>query len=350
MRESVDALNGRKLKSKFKKTVFLSMVIVISLLIGLVLGEAVLRIIGFEFALYPNVEFGWPDPVTLKSMYDVDKELFWVPYGYHSKVGEWKGKEPWIVFMGCSCTEFGRYDQFLGELIYNQNPNTEISWVNVGVGGWSSYQGLQQLTRDVLPMKPRIITFYYGWNDHWARFGLEDKYIGKFNLELPAALMKLSKISRLGQLINKSIFTLKLPAFKPNEEWPVRVSLLDFSSNLRQMVKIARDNDIIPILITAPTSHQIGKEPTHLDDRWLDDLDELVPLHNKYVQAVRDVSSEDDVPMIDLYTEFHRLPEEDLNKYFLADGIHLNKEGNKKIGEFIYNYLSSKDIYNWLFQ
>ena len=283
-------------------------------------------------------------------MYDVDRELFWVPFGYNSKVDTWKGKEPWIVFMGCSCTEFGRYDLFLIENIYSQNPNTNLSAVNVGVGGWTSYQGLQQLKRDVLPMKPRIVTLYYGWNDHWSSFGLEDKNIGKFNLELPTVLMKLSRISRLVQLINKSIFSLKLPAYKPNEEWPVRVSLSDFSSNLRQMVKIARDNGIIPILLTAPSSHQIGKEPAHLNDRWLDDLDGLVPLHTTYVQAVRDVSSEGNVPMIDLYTEFHRLPEEELNNYFLDDGIHLTKEGNKKIAELIFNYLSSKNIYDWLFE
>jgi len=350
MSKSIDGPNSKTVRSKFKKTVILSSLIVISLLIGFVLGEGVLRLVGFKFVFYPTVEFGWPDPVTLNSMYDVDKELFWVPFGYSSKVNKYKGQEPWIVFMGCSCTEFGRYDVFLIEKFYRQNPNTNVSDVNVGVGGWSSYQGLQQLTRDVVPMKPRIVTLYYGWNDHWASFGLEDKYIGKFNLGLPNILMKLSKKSRLAQLINKSIYSLKLPAFDPNKGWPPRVSLPDFSSHLRQMVKIARDNDIIPILLTAPTSHQIGKEPEYLGDRWLKNLDDLVPLHKSYVQAVRDVSSEENVPMIDLYTEFQQLPEEDWRNYFLDDGIHLTKEGNQKIAEFIYNYLRSKNIYSWMFQ
>ncbi len=172
------------MKTKFKQRFVLIFVVIFSLLFAVISGEISLRLIGFEFALYPTkIQFGWPDPVTLKDLYHFDSQLLWVPKNYSARVADWRGKRPTVVFMGDSNTEFGRYDEFLKSIIYEQNPNSAFTFVNVGVAGWSSYQGLQQLQRDVLPMRPRYVTIDYGWNDHWTSFGIEDKEMGKYNLE-----------------------------------------------------------------------------------------------------------------------------------------------------------------------
>jgi lysophospholipase L1-like esterase len=291
-----------------------SSMLLMSMLISLIFAEIVLRLIGFNLVFYPTqVQFGWPDPVTLQDLYQPDSELLWVPKDYYSKVATWKGKRPSIVFMGDSCTQFGRYDKFLESIIHERDPNGAFTFVNVGVGGWSSYQGLQQLKRDVLPMEPRAITIYYGWNDHWTSFGIEDKEIGKFMV--PPALLKIYSKSRVLQLINKAIFTLK-PTTVQDKRKPERVSLSDFTSNILQMIQIAREGGITPILLTAPSSHKKGEEPAYLTDRWLNDLNELVPLHQKYVQAMRDIASRERVPLIDLYAEFGRLLRENPNRFF----------------------------------
>ena len=47
------------------------------------------------------------------------------------------------------------------------------SGVRLGVGGWTSAQGLAQLRRDVIPLHPKVITVYFGWNDHWRAMGLD---------------------------------------------------------------------------------------------------------------------------------------------------------------------------------
>ncbi len=308
-----------------------------------------LRLISFEFALYPTkVQFGWPDPVTLRNLYHFDSELLWVPKDYSTRIANWKGKRPTVVFMGDSNTEFGRYDEFLKSIIYEQNPNSAFTFVNVGVAGWSSYQGLQQLKRDVLPMLPRFVTIYYGWNDHWTSFGIEDKEMGKYNLEYSTLQLEVFSDVRVIQLFNKAIFVLERSATEQDEQKPERVSLADFSSNLLKMIRIARDNGIIPLLLTAPSSHKKGQEPDYLAERWLNDLNELVPIHKKYVQTVRDISSKEDVPLIDLFAEFERLTQEELEKFFQKDGIHLTDKGNKKIAEFIYKYLVRNDLYNRL--
>ena len=193
-------------------------------------------------------------------------------------------------------------------------------------------------------MRPWAVTIYYGWNDHWLHYGLEDKMIGEVYRNHPPLLLELSPHIRTATLINNLIFAFKFPLLN-STRGPARVSLSDFSANLRQMVQIARDNGIIPILLTAPSSHRKGKEPRYLTRRWLNDLDDLIPLHRQYVQAVRNVASQQQAPLIDLYAEFNRLPQEDVDRSFMKDGIHLTKEANEKIAKMIYAYLVDTGLY-----
>ncbi len=313
--------------------------------VALIIVEIALRLIGFEFALYPTeVQFGWPEPLTLKRLYQIDKQLLWVPKDYLSKVAAWKGKRPSVVLMGDSCTEFGKYGQFLASIIAERHPHCKFTFVNVGVGGWSSYQGLQQLKRDILPMQPRVVTIYYGWNDHWSSFGIEDKDIGRFNLDHSDLLLILFK-SRAVQLVHQSIFPLLHPAAERNQRRPERVSLPDFTSNLLQMVHIARDHGITPLLLTAPSSHKRGEEPTFLARRWLNDLRDLVPLHQNYVQAVRDIAAREQVPLVDLYAEFNQPSDGkmDPGRFFL-DGIHLTEQGNRIVAQLMYEYMARTNL------
>ena len=311
--------------------------LILSLAVPLIVAELALRWSGFRFQLYPTkVQFGWPTPLDLQSDYQIDRELLWVSRQYPSKVTAWKGKRPSVVFMGDSCTEFGSYDKSFKSIVQERNGISEFIFVNVGTGGYSSYQGLRQLKRDILLMQPRAVTIYYGWNDHWASFGIEDKDIGQFNLEHPVLLLEISAGSRVVQLINRAIFNLKVPESERNRRRPERVSLSDFSSNLLEMVNLARENGITPVLLTAPAFHKQGKEPAYLADRWLNDLSELVPLHQRYVNAVRDLASREHVILLDLYAEFERLPESEQSKLLLTDGIHLTEAGSKKTAELLY--------------
>ncbi len=302
------------------------------LLIPIELG---LRLFDFEFALAPpRVEFGWPDPVTMERSFTVDPDLLWVRRRYSARVAAARDQRPSMVFMGDSCTERGRYDEYLQSIVEARDPGSGFTFVNLGVGGWSSWSGLQQLQRDVRPIRPRAVTIYYGWNDHWKNFGLEDKDAARF-LEEPSAL-------RTVQLADKALFGFRQLFADPG---PYRVSLADFRDNLRQMVRIARDDGIVPILLTAPTSHRRGREPAYLAHRGLTNLDDLVPLHRRYVQAVREVAAEEDAPLVDLHEEFNRLPRRDLERLFRRDGIHLTAEGDRKIAELIDRRLVQADLY-----
>ena len=308
----------------------------------IILVELGLHVFDFEFTLPPpRVEFGDPSPTTLKHL-RTDPDLLWVPRDYPDRVAAARGSRPSIVFMGDSCTN-GGYETQLQSIIAERYPDGDFTWVTLGVTGWSSWSGLQQLQRDVLPIRPRAITIYFGWNDHWNYFGLQDKDAARFlypdRSSRPSALF--SRL-RTVQLVNKALLAHEEHFAEPGQ---ARVSPDDFRDNLRQMVRIARHNDIIPILLTAPTSHQPGQEPAYLATRWLTHLEDLVPLHRRYVQVVREVAAAENAPLIDLYREFAQLPRRDLESLFKRDGIHLRAAGNRKIAELIDRRLNETGLY-----
>jgi lysophospholipase L1-like esterase len=303
---------------------------------ALLLAEISLRIAGFEFALYPTtVQFGWPDPVTLEERYTADRDLLWVPRDYDATLDAWSGRRPTVAHMGDSCTEFGRYDEHLAALIARDDP--DYTFVNLGAGGWSSHQGLAQMRRDVVRLRPAVATIYFGWNDHWRSYGVPDRDIGDFVRDQPRWVDTLSR-SRLVQLMQRAAFTRRRRALETRTGTPERVSLPDFQANLAAMVRTAREHGTEPVLMTAPTSHRAGEEPAYLVPRWIDDLDRLVPLHLAYVDVVRDVARAHDVILIDLYGEFSALPPEDLDAYFNEDGIHLNEAGNARIAQIMHDH------------
>ncbi len=80
---------------------------------------------------------------------------------------------PAVVFLGDSCTQWGTYPALAIERLKESRPAL-ANGVKLGVAGWSSVQGLTQLRRDVLSLNPRIVTVYFGWNDHWRSNGPAD--------------------------------------------------------------------------------------------------------------------------------------------------------------------------------
>lgn len=305
----------------------------VSLLITLLAIEIGLRMWGFSYRLYPEkIEFGWPNPSVMKDIYTPDDKLLWVPRGYQDTLAEIRTSHPKVIFMGDSCTEFGTYDKFFAEKAVARGLSSALPAAKVGTGGWTSYQGKQQLERDIAPLHPLVVTIYYGWNDHWIGFGIQDKEIGK----LRSPLFTLLEHSRFIQLLVKAVISL---GQDKKEAPPLRVSEADFRDNLRSMIATAKANGITPVLLTAPSSHQKGKEPAYLRQRHLKNLSELIPLHQRYVSIVREVAAETGAPLCDLAADFASLPPEEVSRrYFSTDGIHLTKDaggGYDHLAEFL---------------
>jgi lysophospholipase L1-like esterase len=302
-----------------------------STLAALLAVEAVLYASGFSFPLYPEkIEFGWPDPVWLESFYQPDDDLLWVRKDYAETLTRLAGERPQLVFLGDSCLELGNYDEYFAQRL-REHGGGSIRMAKLGAAGWSSYQGLRQLERDVVGLRPAVVTVHFGWNDHWMGYGIEDAEVGK----LRSPLVSLLEGSRVFQLGMKA----SVLAMRGGRVQPLRVPPSDFRDNLRRIVATAGAHGITAVLLTAPTSHRKGREPAYLLLRQIEDLDQLVPLHQRYVEIVREVAEETGAPLCDLERDFAALPEPELVRSFDDDGIHLTKgagEGYDRLAGFLF--------------
>jgi len=287
--------------------------------------ELGLRVAGFSYRLYPEeIRFGYPEPDKIEKGYFLPHDRFlWVSRKYPGILEEAQATHPDLVMLGCSCTEWGGYDVALEKLAERAGEPLHVA--NFGCSGWTTFQGRNLLEDVVVGLHPEVVTISFGWNDHWIGFGIEDKVIAELN----ASPWKRSLAdSRVVQWIDKVLVNRQASAERTRGEgaFPRRVSLADFEANLVAMVETCRANDIVPVLMTAPDSHVEGAEPEYLLGQYLQQLSDLVPVHDAYVAVVRRVAQEHDVILCDVAAAFDALPRETLLEYMKDDGIHFTQD------------------------
>jgi lysophospholipase L1-like esterase len=292
---------------------------------SLAIAEAGLRTARFEYHLFPAVQFGWPDPVEIRNYYRPDPDLVWVTRDFAERISFARQTHPDVVFMGDSCTEFGTYPARTIEKLH-QRESVVRTGVAFGVGGWSSEQGLTLLRRDILALKPRVVTIYFGWNDHWVALGPTDPELASVR-----RFQWASEHVRLMQLLLKA----RMGVSEPMSKRPNRVPIERYQANLESMVRETRAAGIRPVLITAPSNHVRGHEPPRLQLRHVRSLDEVVPLHTAYLEVTRRVASATGATLCDAAAAFGGLEPRD--SYFQRDGIHLTPRGDEQLASLLAN-------------
>jgi len=308
-----------------------------SLVVTLAGVELILRSTGFSYELRAGILYldKLDRPLPTFEGCTIDRDYFWKSKLYDKQLERAFDNRPDVLFMGDSCTELGRYDLYFAELMHQADKDRPLVTAKLGVTGWSTYQGLQQLEKDVARIRPRVTTFYYGWNDHWLNIGLTDAEVGR----LKASPLYWFQPLRVGQLVLKAYIGYHarqhggLAARQPDT---LRVPPAVFRENLIKLVEKARELEITPILITAPSAHEPGREPPIMKGRWVADLDDLIPLHQQYVEIVREVARDRDVVLCDLAAAFDELPREQVREaMFQNDGIHLREPGDRLIARLL---------------
>lgn len=295
-----------------------------SIAVTLVLIEGALRVAGFEYHLMPAVQFGWPDPQTIQSAYADDPDLFWVTKDYRQKLRDARRSHPDVIFLGDSCTEFGRYPVLTMQILSAENSRYKTG-VHLAAGGWTSEQGLAQLTRDVIPLHPKVVVVYYGWNDHWMALGPTDPQLHSMGRYLWFA-----EYSRLAQLALKARVALAMRTTdRPNRVPPDR-----YRQNLEAMARLARAAGITAVFVTAPSNHVPGHEPEYLLRRHVRRLADVVPLHQEYVRLTREAAEHEGAVLCDAAADFATLPQP-RDRYFKADGIHFTPEGDLALARIV---------------
>ena len=196
--------------------------------------------------------------------------------------------------------------------------------LNMGVSGYSSYQGLERFRQDIDIFHPSLVFVAFGWNDASPDMGIPDK---EFNSLLSLLLSPLNK-SRLFQVI-KYYSDIVFYRFirKPGQNGP-RVSFTDFRLNLIEFIRLARDNNIPIVLLTRPHA-----DFTHADiDNWR----LRVTVNNR---ILHEVASQYNVPLIDMEELF-------LNQYpnELIDDCHFTENGHAIAAKEIYSFLQREQL------
>ena len=295
----------------------------------LAIAEGLLRAAGFKYGIIPEtLEFGYPEPEEFERTYVWDDDLFWVHPDYPETL-KVAGQAD-VVFQGGSCTLFGGMDRFIASKVSERFPGRSFSYVNCGEAGRSSYQGLVQLERDVLPLRPRVVTFYYGWSDHQKGFGIEDKDVTRYRRSFVYKLPRL----RLIQLICKGWDAL---TGRERDLFPNRVSQADYRRNLTQMARCAKAHGITPVFITAASAYIPQREPANMTRRWARSREEVYSLHQAYVAITREVARAEDVVLCDLAARFDALPRERvIRELFMEDACHFLEAGNRLAAQFLF--------------
>ena len=85
-----------------------------------------------------------------------------------------------LVFLGDSITEQLAYTRYVMDYFALRYPDTKISFRNAGWSGDTAPGGMERLQRDVLSLKPTVVTICFGMNDGgYASFDQDryDRYI-----------------------------------------------------------------------------------------------------------------------------------------------------------------------------
>jgi len=295
-----------------------------SVAITLLLVEGALRATGFEYHLMPAVQFGWPDPQTIQSVYADDPDLFWVTKDYREKLRAARRNRPDVIFMGDSCTEFGTYPARTMEILSGDYSQFRTG-VHLAAGGWTSEQGLAQLTRDVIPLHPKVVVIFYGWNDHWMALGPTDP-----QLRAAHRYLWLADRFRLVQLWLKA----RVAMATRNTERPNRVPPERYRENLESMARLARQAGITPVFLTAPSNHVAGHEPEYLLRRHVRRLADVIPLHQQYVELTREAARSQSAVLCDAAAGFAALPPP-RDHLFKADAIHFTADGDQELAHIV---------------
>jgi lysophospholipase L1-like esterase len=325
----------------------------LSLLAFLTVVEIIVRTTGIDTA-FQNRFFVLNRALDYPDVFQKDRDLFW-RFRPHQVISSkffegrtycinsmgLRGEEvkshktiKRILALGNSCT-FGwgiaYQDTYAEQLESLLNGAYEV--INGGIPGYSSFQGRRFFEKKLINLQLDIVLILFAWNDHWAAANqIADKdqqfppraVIGVQNFLSHLHLYRLMKKLLLTGIEKEadSLFDRTAPVY--------RVGLKDFQSNLREICRVARSKGITPILLTSPipslaTYYPPGsKSPLH-------------SFHEKYNQAIRELSVSDTVDLVDLAREFDCYG--DLFDDAPNDPIHFNTRGHRVAAELLAEYM-----------
>ena len=256
-----------------------------------------------------------------------------------------------IVCLGASPT-FGwgvKYEDtypVVIEKILKEN-NIDIEVINAGEIGYSSYQGLNLLKNKILDLKPDIITVSYVINDidkyrFFRSSILQDnqlKPISKIFITISNIAQESNFFKLIKQIVKNNI-SKKVQYYGKNCNNQYnenrRVSMYDYEANLKEFIKIAKENNIKIFFIVMPVNLPKKKIITEEEKKEIDLL--FKDFYNEFKQKkyteAKDILSR--ILLIDKYN----------TKMYYYLGILAEKENNIEFANEYFKKAKNYEIFD----
>ncbi|MGH7151859.1 MAG: SGNH/GDSL hydrolase family protein [Planctomycetota bacterium] len=312
---------------------------------GVLLSEAALRLAGFEESY---IQYASATRWNLRPGFrGRGPALPHVPLDYEVRVNSlgFRGKEfrtekqPGVfryVALGDSVTfGFGVREEDLfsarvaADLAAEAHPR-RFEAVNAGVPGFSSLQGLRHLEARVLPLRPDLVSVFFGWNDGWRTSVPDADWIERLG-----GTRVVLESSRVYALFRRGAGFLRrrLLPDRPPEARPLvpRVPPEQYEANLLAIFQSIRRAGATPILLTAPASFGPDRPPeAYFQEDWTVPRADLEPLRLRYAEAARRAAAAASVTVADCARLVPADP-----ALFYEDGYHPRAEGHRAIAEVV---------------
>lgn len=220
--------------------------------------------------------------------------------------------------------------------------------INAGIVGYTSYQGLILLQKEILKFHPDIISVSYVVNDidrnrFYRSNGKSDQELEPMN----SFLIKLENFlekSKFFRIWKKLVFRMQEAVVKSSEIKEssnlrtARVSPQQYKNNLNAIIDIARQNGIKTVLIKMPVN--LPLQHTNMSrERKIQALQCKKDIQ-VYNQIMETVAKRNEVPFVDCGLAFARSKD----KMPFVTAIHPNAIGHKIIAAEIYTTLLNYDL------
>ena len=312
-----------------RKRLFKLLALALSLVIGVVIAEQVLRVLGYEYQpLRVSATDG--DAARYYHLFEddqfvYDSELIWKPragvgvFNAEGFRGPIMGTETpsgalRLVTIGDSNTlgwageDGANWPRDLQAFLSDLDVPLEV--INAGVWGYTSYQGVRRM-EEVLDYEPDVVLVSFGSNDALRVRQPDNRFAGRSNLY--RAVERRLTHYRLGQLLIAAVRRDDAES----ETLDPRVEIEEYRRNLHAMAELCRRHGARMVLLTRPFEQPIVSELS-----WKNFADE-------YNLATLEVGREAGIPTIDLYTRFKGKLE------LFADESHFNEAGHELAARFI---------------
>ncbi len=130
-----------------------------------------------------------------------------------------------VVFYGDSITEFHNYTRPFQDYVYARYPERHIRFFNAGWSGDKADNGLSRLNRDVMPLKPDVVTVCFGMND--GRYSkLDDAMLANYTAKMDGIVKALTD-----QKIRVIVFSPSPVDYDRQPGWVAKNQLIDVQYN-----------------------------------------------------------------------------------------------------------------------